>query len=142
MKKRVTILCGVSGSGKTYLRTTDARFCRLPYVDIADVYKEYPEFDSFVATGVACKRIRALLQQNNHVVLEGYFLPFTPSRKMVIREMTVAGADTEFILLTVTAAAAQQRILDQYNRGECTWIDADLRIKLMLKVLLKQGELK
>lgn len=140
MRKKVTVLCGVSGAGKTHLRTTDPDLCRLPYVDIADVYKEYPEFDSFVATSVACRRVCALLQQNDHVVLEGYFLPGTPSRKMVNDEMLVTGADAEFILLTVTAAVAQQRILDQYNRGECTWVEADLRIKLMIKVLTKQGD--
>lgn len=140
MRKKVTVLCGVSGSGKTHRRTTDPDLQRLPYVDIADVYKDFPEFDWSVATSVACRRVCVLLQQNDHVVLEGYYLPNTPSRAIVINSMRVAGIDAEFILLTVTAAAAQQRILDQYNRGECTWIDADTRIKMMLRVLLQQKE--
>lgn len=141
MRKKVTVLCGVSGSGKTHRRTTDPDLKGLPYVDIADVYKEFPEFDSFVATAVVCKRVRSLLQKTDHVVIEGYFLPGTPSRRKIANEMQVAGADAEFILLTVTAAAAQWRILSQYSRGECTWADADIRIKLMIKVLTERGEL-
>ena len=134
MEKRVTVLCGVSGSGKTHQRTHMPGWKNLLYVDIADVYKEFPEFDSFVATVVVCKRALALLQQTDHVVVEGYFLPDTPSRRQLEREMTVAGVSAKFILLTVTTAAAQQRILDQYMRGETTWADADLRIRLLLKV--------
>lgn len=135
MKKKVTVLCGVSGSGKTYQRTIHPALKDLPFVDIADVYKEFPEFDWFLATAAACKRVCVLLQQNDHVVLEGYFLPNTTSRKLVAAEMTVAGANAEFILLVVTPDVAQQRILAQYNRGECDWIDANYRINLMRRVL-------
>ena len=134
MKKRVTVLCGVGGSGKTHQRTHMPGWKDLPCVDIADVYKEFPEFDSYVATAVVCKRALALLQQTWHVVIEGYFLPGTPSRRQLANEMTVAGVDTKFILLKVATAAAQQRILDQYKRGETTWADADLRIRLLFKV--------
>lgn len=134
MKKKVTVLCGVSGSGKTYLRTTNPDLKRLPYVDIADVYAQYPEFDWVTATCVACRRALALLQQNDHVVIEGYFLPGTPSRRQLEREMIVAGVSALYILLTVTTAAAQQRILDQFQRGEVTWADADTRIKILLRV--------
>ena len=134
MKKRVTILCGVSGSGKTHRRTTDPDLKHLPCVDIADVYREYPVFDSLTATAVVCKRARVLLRKTDHVVIEGYFLPGTPSLRQLLDEMVVAGIDTRLIVLTVTTAAAQQRILDQYGRGETTWADADLRIKLLLKI--------
>lgn len=134
MRKQVTILCGVSGSGKTHRRTTDPGLRDLPYVDIADVYREFPEFDSYVATAVVCKRALALLRQTWHIVIEGYFLPGTPSRQQLADEMRVAGVDTKFILLTVATATAQQRILDQYMGGETTWADADLRIRLLLKV--------
>ena len=39
------ILAGVSGNGKTHIRLNDPALRDLPYVDIADIYEEYPEFD-------------------------------------------------------------------------------------------------
>ena len=44
--RKVIVLAGVSGVGKTHARLTDPTLRDLPCVDIADVYREYPLTDA------------------------------------------------------------------------------------------------
>lgn len=82
---KVTVLCGVSGSGKTHFRTHSEKLSTLPVVDIADIYRQYPHFDWYEALHTVISRVEKLLRQNEHIVVEGYFLPGTASRTVLQR---------------------------------------------------------
>jgi len=42
-EKKVILLAGVPGAGKTHTRKNDSALAGLPHLDIADVYREYLE---------------------------------------------------------------------------------------------------
>ena len=44
-EKKVILLSGVSGAGKTHTRKSDSALAGLPRLGIADVYREYLELD-------------------------------------------------------------------------------------------------
>ncbi len=72
---RIIALSGISGVGKTRLRTTDLRLRDLPYIDIADIYAEEPEGSSNrqVFT-LMLDRLESLIENGAEaVVLEAYF---------------------------------------------------------------------
>ena len=93
--KRAIILSGVSGTGKTYTRTTAPELKDLPHLDIAEVYREFPEFDWSEALGCLLKRARKMLQEHDTIVIEGYFLPGSTTRKMLVDDLKVAGAKVD-----------------------------------------------
>ena len=72
--KKVIVLAGVSGTGKTHARLNDPELRDLPFVDIADLYEEYPEFGWYEVLYALLKRIRGLLEEHDVIVVEGYFL--------------------------------------------------------------------
>jgi len=79
--RKVIVLAGVSGVGKTHARLTDPALKDLPCVDIADVYCEYPEFDWMEAFFALARRVRTCLEQCDTVIVEGYFLPGSTTRQ-------------------------------------------------------------
>ena len=70
--RKAIILAGVSGTGKTHARFNDPALKDLPCVDIADVYREFPEFGWLDALHALLKRIRLLQQKHDAIVIEGY----------------------------------------------------------------------
>jgi len=116
--KKVIVLTGVSGVGKTHARLNDPELKDLPCVDIADIYQEHPEFDWRDALGILLLRVRTLLRKHEVIVAEGYFLPGSSSRRCLVRDMRVAGAQVEFRDLWEPSEVCQERIVAQWERGE------------------------
>jgi predicted kinase len=130
---RITVLCGVSGSGKTHYR--EACFPNVPHVDIADEYKRMPTISYITATyNVAANALELLAAREPHVVIEGYFLPHSPSRDMLRDVLARGGQDMrriEFILLWTLQDTCEARIRRQYFAGEIDTEDRDTRIDMM-----------
>ena len=78
----VILLSGVSGVGKTYLRQ-NSYLSDFPAVDIADVYDDLPSANWSEAVSALTAKVKKLLDDHDTVVVEGYFLPGTESRKML-----------------------------------------------------------
>jgi predicted kinase len=131
--KKAIVPSGVSGTGKTYARLHDPALKDLPYVDIADIFREFPEFDWHDALYALLKRIRLLLQKHDVVVVEGYFLPGTTSRNILIDDLKVAGAKVEIHEFWAPAEVCQERIAAQFERGEITPQVCRRRIELLKK---------
>ena len=70
--RKIIVLSGISGCGKTRRRTTEAGLKNLPCVDIADIYAEKGSIDSALAFHILCERINRLLDNHNQVVVELY----------------------------------------------------------------------
>jgi predicted kinase len=81
----IILLCGVSGVGKTWLR--ERAFPTYPHIDIRDIYKDLPSADWSMATMALATRVRKMLREHGTVVIEGYFLPGTQSRQMLMNEL-------------------------------------------------------
>jgi len=129
--KRASILSGVSGTGKTHTRTTDPELKDLPHLDIAEVYREFPEFDWSEALGCLLKRARKMLQEHDTIVIEGHFLPGSTTRKMLVDDLKVAGAKVDVRWFWVPLEVCVQRISDQWERGEISAAECRRRIELL-----------
>lgn len=129
--KRVIILCGVSGVGKTHARLHDPELVDLPYVDIADVYRDLPYASARVATEALINKVLKLLKEHDSVVVEGYFLPDTPSRSLLITRLD-RFAQVLFRLMVEEIEVCRLRVI---GSGE----DVDLRLEILNKVWAKSG---
>lgn len=131
MCKVVTVLCGFSGTGKTYYRSH--YFPNEPYVDVADVYKAKPLISWQSATVLAARQAAELLEDHPHVYIEGYYLPGTPSREILTRTLfqLVPGVHINFMLFWAPSEVCEQRIWAQYYSGEISALDRDERIAMM-----------
>jgi hypothetical protein len=107
--KRAIILSGVSGTGKTYTRTTAPELKDLPHLDIAEVYREFPELDWSEALGCLLKR----------------------ARKMLVDDLKVAGAKVDVRWFWAPLEVCVQRISDQWERGEISAAECRRRIELL-----------
>ena len=141
---KVIVLCGPSGSGKTYTRTHDPALVDLPYLDIADIYREARErfgisLDWETALSKLLRDLRVLLRQTDVVVIEGYFLPRSKSRRVLEEDARVGGYSLEYRQHYASPETCARRIMAQYEAGECTWEEADTRIKMMLRVVDKEA---
>ena len=72
MIKKIIALAGYPGAGKTTARTTDPGLCFLPYLDIADIYAEYPNIQSKVAFAELLNRLVIMIGEARHdaIVIE------------------------------------------------------------------------
>jgi predicted kinase len=129
--KKVIVLTGVSGVGKTHTRLNDPELKDLPCVDIADIYQEHPEFDWSDALYTLLQRTRLLLQKHKIIVVEGYFLPNSPSSRQLVNDMKVAGARVEFREFWEPFEVCQGRIARQFERGEISAIQCRGRIEML-----------
>jgi predicted kinase len=129
--KKVIVLAGVSGTGKTHARTHDPELKDLPYVDIAEIYERWPEFDWYEVLYTLLKRARQLLQEHEAIVIEGYFLRFSTSRRILVNDMKVAGAKVEFREFWAPFQVCALRITQQWERGEITAPEYRRRIELL-----------
>jgi hypothetical protein len=129
--KKVIVLAGVSGTGKTRARLNDPELKGLPYLDIAEIYERWPEFGWYEALYTLLKRIRGLLKEHDVVVIEGYFLPETVSRTILTNDLKVAGAKVEFREFWEPFQVCALRITQQWERGEITVPEYRRRIELL-----------
>ena len=130
--KKVIILTGVSGVGKTYARTTDPELRDLPYVDIADVYREFPEFHWDQAIRACLKRVRKALERHETIVIEGYFLPGTRTRQWLLGDLKVAGVhNVEVRNMWAPFEVCQGRIAAQFEREEISAAECRLRLGML-----------
>jgi predicted kinase len=130
-QKRAIILSGVSGTGKTHARLNDPELKTLPHLDIADVYREFPELDWHEALYALLKRARQVFKTHDIVVIEGYFLPRTASRRVLRDDLLVAGVQSEFHEYWAPSEVCQQRIADQFEGGEISAAECRRRIELL-----------
>ena len=63
---KIIALSGLSGVGKTYRRTTDPSLKDLPYIDIADIYPEYPGISKLTAFGRMMTATEKILQDDEY----------------------------------------------------------------------------
>ena len=129
--KKVIVLAGVSGTGKTHARLNDPELRDLPYLDIAEFYERWPEFDWYEALYALLKRARILLQNHNVIVIEGYFLEGSTSRNILKDDLMVAGAKVEFREFWEPYEVCELRITQQWGRGEITAPEYRRRIELL-----------
>ena len=131
--KRVIVLCGVSGVGKTWARTHISELMDLPYVDIADVYRDMPYAGARVATEALINKVLKLLKEHDSVVVEGYFLPDTPSRSLLITRLD-RFAQALFRLMVEPIEVCREQVISSQE-------DADLRLEILNKVWAKSGSM-
>jgi len=129
--KKAIVLAGVSGVGKTHTRLTDPELKDLPHLDIADVYREFPEFDWVEAFWALVKQVRSALGKHPAVVIEGYFLPGSVTRRWLLDDLKVAGAQVEVRDLWAPIEVCQERIAAQFERGEISAAECRRRIELL-----------
>jgi len=106
-------LCGVSGVGKSHRRTTDPALKDLPFVDIADIYRENPGIQPREAFGMLMNEAHALITQDGHqtVVLEAYFKKGSFQRQVI--EYYADGVEIEYIELAAPVETCKERIRKQ-----------------------------
>jgi predicted kinase len=120
--KQVTILAGLSGTGKTHLRN-NSYLSELPCIDMAGIYREFPEFDWPEAFECFLKRLREALSKHDHVVVEGYFQARSKSLRLLLDDLKVAGAWPQIIRLQAPTWACMERLeadLDAATEAEDT----------------------
>jgi len=145
-KKRVIVLCGVSGVGKTWKRTNDWELRGLPFVDVKDIYRQYevedqiPNWES--VTDDAIDEVKALLAENQQVVLEGYFLRGSGSRRMVFANLQRDESQVDFIDLEAPLPLCIGRIEAQRASKEITENDAQNRIDMARRCFKTSKEFK
>jgi len=112
---RFIVLAGLSGVGKTYRRTTDPALKDLPYVDIADIYRDnpggIPPRDAF--SMLINEAFGYINDGAEAVVLEAYFKPGSFQRKSLEYYAEGSSVQVEYIDLTASVALCKERILSQ-----------------------------
>lgn len=94
---RCIVMTGVPGAGKTFHR--ELHLSHLPHVDIKDVYDAVGDISWDAAVlAMLVKAAKLFVHGASEVVLEGMFLPGTPSRKLLERELESMRIDATFIL--------------------------------------------
>lgn len=123
-KPVVQIMAGVSGVGKTYMR--EKLWPHEYVIDMGIIRIEHPGeawhsmfFDIFLP------EIHGLLHDNEaeFIVVEGYFLPGTPSLKLLLEHLKVEGATPSYWFMWAPLLVCEDRINKQFQSGE---ISADL----------------
>lgn len=139
MNKRITVLSGVSGTGKTYHRTHE--LAHLPFVDIADVYRENPFIErGAMATCALWDRAEKLLEENDEIVIEGYFLKGSESRRWLVSLAHRSYVEVEIINFWAPLDTCEARIRGQVLRGDCSPYEGEMRISLLKKCWRPKGE--
>jgi hypothetical protein len=120
--KKIIALSGVSGVGKTYRRTTDPALKDLPFVDIANVYAEFPDGTPAQVFAEACFRLHGLLAKHDTVVFEAALLP--DGRQRPTLALCARGGDVRLEYIEIPApprAVLLERILNDFQKS----IEAD-----------------
>ena len=139
--KKVIILSGVSGTGKTSARTHDPDLKNLPCVDIADIYRKFPEFDWMDATACLIRKASMLFREHGIVVIEGYFLKGSFTRNWLVRDLKVAGVhNVDIREFWAPIDTCVDRVAAQYAAGETSAAETRRRIELIRKCWKPQSK--
>jgi len=106
----IYVLFGVPGAGKTY--TYERQFNDVPKFDVADVYRKYPGTNWDRVT----RKVARLAMQHDHAVIEGMFLPQTPSRSLL--EMLLRGRSVMWIHVHAPYEICKHRIISREQDNE------------------------
>jgi hypothetical protein len=115
--KKIIVLSGVSGVGKTHRRTSDPTLKQLPFIDIADIYKEHPGISKLTAFGRMMTSTEMLLRETDTVVLEAAFLPGSRQRDWLTVWADFLNAEVEYIELTAPKEILLERVECDYRTG-------------------------
>ena len=140
--KKVIVLSGIPGCGKTWSRENSPELSALPFIDIADIYRIHEEkfpgyepLDWCTATLKLLRLVREILPQKNVVVVEGCFLEGSPSRKLLQEDARVGGHTLEFVDIVADPEVCRQRIQAQYAAGEIDWPTANTRLRVLGSII-------
>jgi hypothetical protein len=129
--KKIVALCGGSGVGKTYTRTTDPALKDLPALDIADCYKDYPFATPSEALSVFVSRLVEWIEDGiENIVVEAYFREGSSQRNWLNYVAEANGYTVEYITLLGDFETRKERILKQFVEGE-THTRTEARMKLL-----------
>ena len=143
--KKAIILTGVSGAGKTFARTHDPELVDLPVVDIADVYRVAEanfglQLDWYSAHHKLLHHVRRALQKHNTMVVEGYYLPGSETRKMLLDDLKVQGVQADIRVFWAPLKVCLERIAQQFENSEISAAECKQRIELTKKLWRPQEE--
>ena len=120
------VLCGVSGVGKSYRRTTDPDLKDLPFVDIADIYRDNPGMQPRQAFSMMLNEAFGLINDGKEtVVLEAYFKPKSYQREGLEYYCDSADIQIEYIELVAPVAECKKRIQAQAEEAIARGEDPD-----------------
>jgi predicted kinase len=135
--KKLTVLSGISGAGKTHYRKK--HLAHFKFVDMADIYLKY-DCQWNEALGRAFDRLEELFEDNDQVVLEGYFLDQSISRQWLEYMSERCDWELEIIPFSASYEVCLERILQQAEDEMATADDLekedilrfrDARLKLL-----------
>jgi len=112
------VLAGVSGVGKSYRRTTDPALKDLPYVDIADIYRDNPGILPRQAFSMMVTEAFAMINDGKEtIVLEALFKKNGFQREGLEYYADAADIQIEYIDLTASVEECVQRIKAQEKKA-------------------------
>ncbi len=131
--KKVTVFCGISGAGKSFERKKGP-YKSLPFIDMGEVRKRNNTNDcdwiDFLL--IAEMEAKDLLMRNDHIVIEGYFLPGSLSREFITKSLETL-ATLEFIFLNTPLDICLQRLKSQFDLHQISKADYIRRSELAKK---------
>ena len=115
-QQTVYALGGVSGVGKTHLRTSHPVLNNLPFVDIADMYDVHHASDYIEAREMLCHHLEECLQQNpnSDIVVEAAFT--SAAQKNAVQSAAQRhGAVVEWMWIACGREEARRRVRAETN---------------------------
>ncbi len=82
--KKIIVMSGLSGAGKTFTCTHDPELKDLPQLDIMDIFRKQRGITSTSAFPAFLGEVQMFINQNDAIVLEAYFRPGSRQRDMLI----------------------------------------------------------
>jgi predicted kinase len=129
--KRVICLSGVSGTGKTWWREHSKDHKHLPFVDIADIYKEAPVQWGFPAVYALWQKVEPLLAEHDMVIVEGYFLKGSESRMALNHFCERAGVELVYYVFWKPLDECIKNVRRKQLDGELTREQADEQVAMI-----------
>lgn len=132
--KQCLILGGVSGVGKTTLRKAlMGDNPSTPVIDALSIYQDTPELTWKDRFAIMIERLDEALEHNDIVVVEGYFLPDSPTLALLLQTLEQLDVVPQYVFLWTTMEEIERRlkaIEDERGRLELarkTWKPLPLR---------------
>jgi len=110
----ITVLYGVPGAGKTHLYKE--KYNNFPLCDISSIYEQQPGINWHDATYIVAQKAIACDNEVGGAVIEGLFLPGTPSRILLERKLN--GHKVEWIQVHAPYETCRQRIIVRKQANE------------------------
>jgi hypothetical protein len=127
--KKIVALCGGSGVGKTYRRTTDPVLKDIPALDIADCYNDYPFVTPSQALSIFVGRLIDLISEGEeNIVVEAYFREGSTQRNWLEYVAEANGYTVEYITLLGDFETRKERILAQSEQETCARTEARMKL--------------